>query len=307
MRNYERILIIKDGFQEFYKREKYVPYVLDLMVVFALLLLFVYPLLYGIFKSFYVDGTISLGNYHRLFSDQNFWNALKVTFKYVFIYTSGIMIVGFISALAIDAADERQLPGAKIFSSFLTIPYAIPDVVGALIWLWMMNPRLGVLNYLLSFIGIKGVNWLTSSELALISVILVEIWRLFPMHTLIILASFKTVPKDLYEAAELEGATMLQQFFYITLPSVANIIRFLLLLTIVWSFKRFTILWLLTSGGPMHATETLVILIYKEAFKFFNREYASAIAVVLFLIVGVLSIIYMRLGNQSNETNKGEF
>lgn len=299
MRNCERILIIKDNIRKFYKREDYVPYVLDLMLIFILLMLFAYPLLYGIFKSFYANDTISLTNYHRLFSDRNFWNALKVTFKYVFIYTSGIMIVGFVSALAIDAADERQLLGAKILNSFLTIPYAIPDVVGALIWLWMMNPRLGVLNYLLSFVGIKGINWLTSTKLALISVILVEIWRLFPMHTLIMLASFKTVPKDLYEAAELEGATMLQQFFYITLPSIANIIRFLLLLTIVWSFKRFTILWLLTSGGPMHATETLAILIYKEAFKFFNREYASTIAVVLFLIVGVLSIIYIKMGSKS--------
>jgi len=289
---------IQDSFKRFCRNEGYVPYVLNVLIVLTILLLFVYPLIYGILSSFYTDGQISSENYSRLFSDRNFWNALWVTFLYVFLYTAGIMFIGFVTALAIDVGEERQLPGSRLFSSFLTLPYAIPDVVGSLIWLWMMNPRRGIINYLLSFIGVEGLNWLTSGNLALISVVLVGIWRLFPMHTLIILAAFKTVPKDLYEAADLDGASTLQQFFFITLPSIANIMKFLVLLTVVWSFKRFTIIWLLTRGGPMHATETLAILIYKEAFKFFDRGYASAIAVILLLIVGTVSLIYMRLGSK---------
>ncbi len=304
MRASEGIATIKENFRRFCRNEGYVPYVLDVMIVFILLLLFLYPLLHGILSSFYIGGEITAANYSRLFSDRNFWNALRITFAYVFLYTVGIMFIGFATALAIDVGEEKKLPGSKIFSSFLTLPYAIPDVVGALIWLWMMNPRRGVINYLLSLFGAKGMNWLTSSDIVLISVVLVEIWRLFPMHTLIILAAFKTVPRDLYEAAELDGATTLQQFFYITLPSIANIMKFLVLLTVVWSFKRFTTIWLLTSGGPMHATETLAILIYKEAFKFFDREYASAIAVILLLIVGTLSIIYMKMSGRS-ETKGG--
>lgn len=300
----EGIAGITKSFRKFYKNEGYVPYVLNTLIVLMLVLLFVYPLLYGITNSFSYRGEMTTANYSRLFSDRNFWNALWITFMYVFLYTIGIMIIGFVTALAIDVGEEKRLPGSRIFSSFLTLPYAIPDVVGSLIWLWMMNPRRGVINYLLSFLGIEGLNWLTSSDLALISVVLVGIWRLFPMHTLIILAAFKTVPKELYEAAELDGASTLQQFFFITLPSIANIMKFLVLLTVVWSFKRFTIIWLLTAGGPMRATETLAILIYKEAFLFFDREYASAIAVVLLLIVGAVSIIYMKMSGKS-ETDGG--
>lgn len=291
--------VMKERFRRFCRSEGYVPYVLNILIVLTIFLLFVYPLIYGISSSFYSEGQISPDNYSRLFSDRNFWNALWVTLLYVFLYTVGIMFIGFVTALAIDVSEERKLPGSRIFSSFLTLPYAIPDVVGSLIWLWMMNPRRGIINYLLSFLGIEGLNWLTSGDLALVSVVLVGIWRLFPMHTLIILAAFKTVPRDIYEAADLDGASTLQQFFYITLPSIANIMKFLVLLTVVWSFKRFTIIWLLTRGGPMHATETLAILIYKEAFKFFDRGYASAIAVILLLIVGTVSILYMKLGSKS--------
>lgn len=300
----EGFKVIRKRLRKFHRNEGYVPYVLNILIVLMLVLLFIYPLLYGIMSSFISRGEITTANYSRLFSDRNFWNALWITFMYVFLYTVGIMIIGFVTALAIDVGEERRLPGSRIFSSFLTLPYAIPDVVGSLIWLWMMNPRRGVINYLLSFLGVEGLNWLTSSDLALISVVLVGIWRLFPMHTLIILAAFKTVPKELYEAAELDGASTLQQFFFITLPSIANIMKFLVLLTVVWSFKRFTIIWLLTAGGPMRATETLAILIYKEAFLFFDREYASAVAVVLLLIVGVVSIIYMKMSTKP-ETDGG--
>ena len=211
------------------------------------------------------------------------------------------MVIGFVTALVIDVSEEGRMPFVKIFSSLLTLPYAIPDVVGALLWLWMLNPRQGIINYLLSLLGISGAKWLTDPQIAIISVVLVEVWRLFPMHTLIILAAFKTVPKSLYEAASLDGASTLQQFFNITLPSISNIMKFLVLLTVVWSFKRFTMLWLLTQGGPMGATETLAILIYKQAFKFFNRNYAAAASVALLLLVAVVAVVYMKLSKSGED------
>lgn len=270
------------------------PYVFDFLIVLTILLLFIYPVGHGIVSSLMVNGEFSTQHFSRLFSDRNFWNSVGVTFLYVFLYTAGIMFIGFVTSLTIDISEKNNLPGAKLFSSFLTLPYAIPDVVGALIWLWMFNPRLGVINYILSLFGISGLNWLTNGDIALFSVTLVSIWRLFPMHTLIILAAFKTVPSSLYEAADIDGASILQQFFYVTIPSIWNIMKFLVLLTIVWSFKRFTILWLLTKGGPMHATETMSLMIYKEAFNFYNKGYAAAIAVVLLIVVGCLSIFYVK-------------
>lgn len=278
-----------------------IPYVFDIPIILTLTALFVYPVVYGVYGSFLVKGELSVQNYTRLWNDPNFWNSLWITFLYVVIYTVGIMTIGFLTAMVIDVGEESRIPGSRFLSSFLTLPYAIPDVVGALVWLWMLNPKMGVVNYLLSFVGSGGVQWLTDRHYALLSVIMVEIWRLFPMHTLIILAAFKTVPRSLYEAAELEGATPLQQFFYITLPNIRNIIKFLLLLTVVWSFKRFTMSWLLTQGGPMHATETMAILVYKEAFKFFNRPYASAVATVLLCLVGAVSMFYMLVSRNREE------
>jgi multiple sugar transport system permease protein len=289
--------ILSDGsnkYKRFIKKGKHYPYLFDSLIILIILFLFVYPLFYCIAKSFTVDNGFSLGNYIKLMSDSTFLNSILITFLYVLLYTIGIMLVGFITALVIDKSEQLNLPGAKIFTAFLTLPYAIPDVVASLIWLWMLNPRRGVINYLLSYVANSEIGWLTNSDLALISVLLVSIWRLFPMHTLIILAAFRTVPTSLYEAASIDGATLIKQFFYITLPSISNIMKFLLLLTIVWSFKRFTIIWFLTRGGPMHATETMSILIFKEAFKFFNRNYASAISVVLLVIVGVVSIFLLR-------------
>jgi len=280
--------------RQFTKKEKYFPYLFDSLIMVVILFLFIYPLFYRIAKSFTVDNGFSLNNYIKLMSDSTFLKSIGITFLYVLLYTIGIMSVGFITALVIDKSEQLNLPGAKIFTAFLTLPYAIPDVVASLIWLWMLNPRRGVINYLLSYVANSEIGWLTNSDLALISVLLVSIWRLFPMHTLIILAAFRTVPTSLYEAASIDGATLIKQFFYITLPSISNIMKFLLLLTIVWSFKRFTIIWFLTRGGPMHATETMSIIIFKEAFKFFNRNYASAISVVLLVIVGVVSIFLLR-------------
>lgn len=280
--------------RQFTKKEKYFPYLFDSLIMVVILFLFIYPLFYCIAKSFFVNDKFVLNNYIKLVSDSIFLNSIVITFLYVLFYTLGIMLVGFITALVIDKSEQLNLPGAKVFTAFLTLPYAIPDVVASLIWLWMLNPRRGIINYLLSYVVKSEIGWLTNNDLALVSVLLVSIWRLFPMHTLIILAAFRTVPISLYEAASLDGASAFQQFFYVTLPYISNIIKFLLLLTIVWSFKRFTIIWFLTRGGPMHATETLSIMIFKEAFKFFNRNYASSISVILLVIVGTVSIFLLR-------------
>lgn len=280
--------------RQFTKKEKYFPYLFDSLIMVVILFLFVYPLFYCIAKSFFVNDKFVLNNYIKLVSDSIFLNSIVITFLYVLFYTLGIMLVGFVTALVIDKSEQLNLPGAKVFTAFLTLPYAIPDVVASLIWLWMLNPRRGIINYLLSYVVKSEIGWLTNSDLALVSVLLVSIWRLFPMHTLIILAAFRTVPINLYEAASLDGASAFQQFFYVTLPYISNIIKFLLLLTIVWSFKRFTIIWFLTRGGPMHATETLSIMIFKEAFKFFNRNYASSISVILLVIVAIVSIFLLR-------------
>jgi len=279
-----------------YLGEGFAPYVLIVPITLALLLIFIYPLVNGFYLSFFnrQDEFIGLKNYVRLFHDSDFWHAFALTFIYVAVYTVGVFFVGFSTALICDTAEKRRMRGARLLEYFITFPYAIPDVVAALIWFWMFDYQLGIINYFLQSIGLTNVpiRWLTDPGLALYSVLLTTIWRLFPLHTLIILAAFKTVPQELYEAAEIDGAGTLRKFLQVTLPATWKVISLLLLLTIVWSFKRFTILWLMTEGGPGNASETTVIYLYRWAFRYFDRNYAAAVGVVMFVVVTIISILY---------------
>jgi len=278
-----------------YLSDSFAPYVLVVPVTLALLLIFIYPLLNGFYLSFFDKHEfIGLENYIRLFHDSDFWHAFALAFIYVAVYTVGVFFVGFSTALICDTAEKRRMRGARLIEYFITFPYAIPDVVAALIWFWMFDYQLGIINYFLQSIGLTNapIRWLTDPGLALYSVLLTTIWRLFPLHTLIILAAFKTVPQELYEAAEIDGAGALRKFLQVTLPATWRVISLLLLLTIVWSFKRFTILWLMTEGGPGNASETTVIYLYRWAFRYFNRNYAAAVGVVMFVVVTIISILY---------------
>lgn len=283
-----------DRVKAFYFREGFAPYVLIVPITLALLLIFIYPLLNGLYLSFFDKHGMFIGtkNYVRLFHDTDFWHAIALTFIYVTVYTVGVFLVGFSTALICDTAEKRRMRGVRLLEYFITFPYAIPDVVAALIWFWIFDYRLGIMNYVLQSIGISPVQWLTNPKLALYSVLLATIWRLFPLHTLIILAAFKTVPQELYEAAEIDGASALRKFFQVTLPATWKVISLLLLLTVVWSFKRFTILWLMTQGGPGNASETMVIYLYRWAFRYYDRNYAAAVGAVMFVIVTAISVLY---------------
>lgn len=288
--------------QKFYSRAKnffgvldnFLPYVMASSLVVSIALIFLFPLYQGIALSFFKDKAfIGLSNYVTLFNDEAFWHAMFLTFIYVVVYTAGVFFVGFVTALIVWNAEESRLAGRGIISSLTMLPYAIPDVVAALLWSWMFDFTLGVINYGLSLIGVHPIQWLMSPSFALYSVLLATIWRLFPLHTMIILAGFRSIPREVFEAAEIDGAGAISKFFRMTLPLSWNVLSLLLLLTIVWSFKRFTILWLMTGGGPSRASETVVITIYREAFRYFNKNYASAIGTVMLLIVGIIAIAYI--------------
>lgn len=279
-----------------YFGDQFVPYVFVISVFLFLLFMLVYPICSGFYISLFDrrGNFVGLGNYINMVHSSAFWHAFGLTFYYVVLYTCGIFFVGFVTALICDTAEKQALRGARLVEYLVTLPYAIPDVVAALTWFWMFDYQLGVLNYFWRVLGLPGgpVRWLTSPDLALYSVILAEIWRLFPFHTLVILAAFKTVPSELYEAAELDGAGPLRKFVKITLPMTKPVTSLLLLLTVIWSFKRFTMLWIMTQGGPASASETIVIYIYRQAFQFYNRPYGAAIGMTMFVVVAAMSMAY---------------
>jgi len=234
---------------------------------------------------------IGLQNYFNAVKDYFFWHALIILLIYVIIYTVGVFIVGFITALLLDKSTARY---RSIFRTFFILPYAIPDVVAGMIGLWMLDYQFGIVNYLLTTLHLvkEPVLWLNSPKLALMTVISIEIWRLFPLHTLVIFAGLQDVPKELYEAADIDGAGGVIKFFKITLPHLKQVLVILFTLTIIWCFRRFTLIWLLTRGGPDRGTETVVIQIYSYAFNFNKMGYAAAIGNILLLITIGMVIFY---------------
>lgn len=199
--------------------------------------------------------------------------------------------MGFITALLLDKSTARY---KSIFRTFFILPYAIPDVATGMIWLWMLDYQFGIVNYLLTKLHLvkEPVLWFNNPMLALMTIISIEIWRLFPLHTLVIFAGLQDVPEELYEAADIDGAGGVSKFFKITLPHLKQVLVILLTLTIIWCFRRFTLIWLLTRGGPNRGTETVVIQIYSYAFNFNKMGYAAAIGNILLLITIGMVIFY---------------
>jgi len=234
---------------------------------------------------------IGLQNYFNAVKDYYFWHALIILLIYTTVYTVGVFIVGFITALLLDKSTARY---KSIFRTFFILPYAIPDVVAGMIWLWMLDYQFGIINYLLTTLHLvkEPVLWFNNPMLALMTIISIEIWRLFPLHTLVIFAGLQDVPEELYEAADIDGAGAISKFFKITVPYLKQILVTLLTLTIIWCFRRFTLIWLLTRGGPARGTETVVIQIYSYAFNFNKMGYAAAIGNILLLITIGIVIFY---------------
>jgi len=274
------------------------------LVLSIITLIFFFPIIKNIQLSTtdaqFVEASkfIGLQNYLNVLQDYNFWHAAIITLIYTTIYTISIFIVGIITALLLDKAKGRR---KTIFRTFFVLPFAIPDTAAALVFLWMLDYQFGILNYFLNFLHLTKVPvlWLSSSPLlSLITVISVEIWRFFPLHTLIIYAAMQNIPKELYEAAEIDGAGGIAKFFKITIPQLKRILSILFVLTIIWCFRRFTMIWLLTRGGPARGTETIVIQLYKYAFPFNKMSYASTIGMILLLITIVLAVVYFKYSKQ---------
>lgn len=277
------------------RRFDFFPYALVLPLVAITCFVFLYPILSAVVLSFRNNygEFVGIRNYVRLLNDSSFWFNVKLTLIYVALYSGGVFFVGFVTAL-VSNMDWR---GQKVCNTMMTLPYAIPDVAASLIWMWMFDYQYGVLNSILMRLGVisQPIGWLISPSAAMHGVLMATVWRLFPLHSMIILAALRSVPKELYEAADIDGANSLQSFFYITVPSIKRVLEVLVLLTIVWSFQRFTILYLLTGGGPAGTTETAVVRIYRTAFEYFDQSYAYTMGTFVLMVLIVITLVYLWL------------
>ncbi|MDF2961628.1 MAG: transporter permease [Paenibacillus sp.] len=253
------------------------------------------PLIASLVISFYEWNTLSVprfvafGNFVKLFTeDKIFWIALKNTFWYA------VGVVPFSIALGLAAALllNQKIRGIAYWRMIYFLPVITSTVAISLVWKWLFNPEVGLINVLLREAGVDSPpSWLTSTTWALPSIIIVTIWKTIGYNMVIFLAGLQNVPKELYEAAEIDGSTKWNMFWTITLPLLRPTTFFITVISIIHSFQVFGYALIMTEGGPGASTNTLVLYIYQQGFKYFNMGYASAIAWVLFIILLIVTMI----------------
>jgi multiple sugar transport system permease protein len=277
-----------------------------LLIVPALLILVVivfYPLVRTVLTSFQKYDLTSpsdilkfmgLKNYTSILISGEFVGRLAITLKYSAGAVAGQFALGMIFALLLN----QKIRGRPFFRAIFLMPWVIPTVVCALLWTWVLNVQYGVFNFILRRIGFidQFRAWLGDPSLALYTVVGVTIWKWFPFDFVMLLAGLQTVPPDLLDAASVDGAGTLSKFFHVTLPSIRNIIAVVLMLTLIWSFQEFTMIWGTTKGGPMNVTSTLTIHIYRTSFEYFRMGQASALGVLWMAFLLFFSIISVRIG-----------
>jgi multiple sugar transport system permease protein len=253
------------------------------------------PIAISLFTSFRIQGPIpsyGLDNYTRLLADSLFFHSLRVSLTFVGATVALHLVLGMIVARAL----QSEIRARRLFRVLVILPWTIPDVISGLIWRFMYNPTSGIINHALESLAIteQPVDWLGSASLALPSVIQSDVWRGYPFVMIILLAGMQAIPRDLYEAARVDGASALQEFRYVTLPQLKGIIFIAVALDVIWQFRRFGLIFNMTAGGPGRVTEILSLRVYKHYFRFFEFEYASAMAVALAVVMVVISIPYVR-------------
>jgi len=276
-----------------------------LPIVVLVLALVAYPFVYAVYLSmtrkFVGMPAVFVGfeNYVRLASDGFFLRAVRNSL----VFTFGSVVFKLVLGMAMALVLTSQIRFRSLFTGILLVPWVAPTVVTALNFLWIYDGSLGVLNYLLVKVFRilpQGVGWLSEAGTAMASVIFVNIWRGFPFFGISFLAGMKAIPGELYEAASVDGASALQRFLYVTLPGLRNIVIIVVLLSTIWTFNDFGIVYILTKGGPGGATMVLPVFTYEMAFG--AQRLGDAIAVALYMLPPLALVIivlsrHMRRGH----------
>ncbi len=267
-------------------------FLLLLAPALLLLLLSLYPFLTGLYTSLtdqklYAGATkfVGFGNFARLAVTPLFWTALGNTLAYTALVVAIQLPLGLAFALLLDVPGRLQ----SFFRSVLVLPLLIPPVVAGLMWKTMMQPQQGVLNYLLSFLGIDPQPWLANPATAMLSVVIIDSWLFTPLAAIILLAGLQSVPFDLVEAARVDGASPLQIVRRIKLPLLGPYVLLVALFRVSDALKSLEIIYATTRGGPLNATRTLHVMAYEEAYRWSNLGRAMAIVFVLWALCYAIS------------------
>ncbi len=234
---------------------------------------------------------IGLDNFIKIVGDPKFWKSLYNTFY----YTIFAVPIGIVGSIIVALLMNQKWKSVRLLRTIYYLPSVTAGVASAIIWMWLFNPDFGLINYFMGKIGIKGPLWLASEEWSKPALIIMSLWGVGG-NMIIYLAGLQGISRQLYEAAEIDGASIWEKFWNITLPMLSPVIFFNLIMSIVWSFQIFTQVYVMTQGqgGPADSTLVLVLYIYQKAFKFHQMGYASALAWVLFVIILIATLIQFR-------------
>lgn len=268
-----------------------------IFVLPALIPLFVFWI-YPIFRSIWISFTdwdfmtptyniVYLDNYISLFKDSRFYNALWNTL----IFTAGTLVPTIVIGLGLAVLLQKPFIGSGIVKFILFSPWITPTVAISIVWTWIFQPNDGLANMVLSFFGLPALKWISSSQTAMLSVIIVTVWKSMGYAMIFYLSALEKVPEELYEASALDGAGKWGQFFAITIPSISPTTFFLMIITMVNSLQAYDQIQILTQGGPSGSTRTLLYMYYQLGFQEFNMGQATAVAVVMIIITVMLSLV----------------
>lgn len=283
------------------KRIHWLPYALVLPIILYEGALVVYPIIQGVLGSFTrielasknPPVWVGLDNYTRMFGDPGFWKVIQTTLT----FTGLVILVALGAGLFTALLFNRPFKARPVARGMLMMPWALPEVPVVMIFIWILSPQFGVVNILARLLpGVtENPQWLQVPGLAMGWMVLIASWKAFPFYSLVILSALQAVPLELYEAAKVDGASSFQLFWNITIPGIGTTLELLVVLASIFSFKQFTIIYLMTGGGPSSATETIVIRIYNTAFRFYDYSYATALGVAGFVVSLVIGIFFVIL------------
>ena len=282
------------------RREERIFYLFILPWLIGLVVFNAGPIL-GILGLSFTDWSISLDNlsfvgfenYIYLFNDPTFWISVGNTI-YIVV---GRVVFGTAIALFLAILLNQKVPGIPIFRAVFYLPSITAGVAVALVWIWIFNPQVGIFNHALRLIGIKGPTWIHSTQWVKPSLIIMSLFAVGP-NMIILLAGLQGIPKELYEAAEIDGAGALQKFAGVTLPMLSPVLFFVIVISVVGSFQNFTEIRVMTRGGPGESSNVLVWYLWENAFVYFQMGVASAVAWIIFILLMGLTGLQFRMGRR---------
>jgi multiple sugar transport system permease protein len=233
---------------------------------------------------------IGLENYARMIEDGKFWNGMKLSVYYVLLNIPMQVVLGLFLAVAMD-----RMSRSLFVKSVVLLPYLLSNVLVAMVWLWMLDPTLGMVNKLITTVGFDSQPFFGDADQALLTVAAVNIWRHMGLCAMLFLAGMQNIPRHLYEAASLEGATEWQMFWRITLPLLRPVMVFVLVTSVTGSFQIFDTIAVTTNGGPLDSTRVIVHYIVQNAFSFYKMGYASAMSMTLCVVMLLYTLVQMRI------------